>query len=184
MKFEDAVVFVMRYEVGPWFLLDADTKAGLCSNHAQMRKTGYVNDPADAGGETKFGIAKNSNPTVNIKTLTWEQAKAIYKSKYWDPLQLDKLPPKVATLIFDCSVNHGPKQAAKFLQGAVGATEDGQVGPKTIAAVCATSEDVIVSKVLNRRRMFFKYLVLNKPLNIRFLKGWLARCDDLEKFLK
>ena len=184
MKFEDAVVFTMRYEVGPWFTLDADTRAGLCSTSAQMRKTGYVNNPADPGGETKFGIAKNANPNVDIKSLTWDSAKALYKRKYWDPLCLDQVQPKVAILIFDCSVNHGPVQAAKFLQGIVGATEDGQVGPKTLQMVGAMAESDIVTRVLDRRRRFFKYLVLNKPLQIVFLKGWLARCDDLEMYLK
>lgn len=183
MKFEDAVLFVMRYEVGPWFTLDQETKAGLCSTPAQKRKTGYVNDPTDTGGETKFGIAKNANPTVDIKSLTWDQAKAIYKRKYWDPLCLDNVPSKVAVLIFDCSVNHGPGQAAKFLQGAVGATEDGQVGPKTLQMVGSVSEKEIVTRVLDRRRRFFKFLVMNKPLQVRFLNGWLARCDDLQKYL-
>lgn len=184
MKFEDAVVFLMRYEVGPWFVLDADTIAGKCSTKAEKRKTGYVNDPLDAGGETKFGIAKASNPTVDIKALTWDQAKAIYKKKYWDPLSLDLVQPKVAVLIFDCSANHGPKQAAKFLQGAVGATEDGQVGPKTVQMVVSASEPDIVARVLDRRRRFFKFLVLNKPTQVRFLAGWLSRCDDIEKYLK
>ena len=40
---------------------------------------GYVNDPRDSGGETKYGIAKKFYPNLDIKNLTVEQAKAIYK---------------------------------------------------------------------------------------------------------
>ena len=45
---------------------------------------GYVNDPKDPGGETNFGIAKRSHPDVDIKNLTKESAKEIYKEVYWD----------------------------------------------------------------------------------------------------
>jgi hypothetical protein len=44
---------------------------------------GYVNDPDDAGGETKYGIAKRWYPDVDIKNLTKEQAKKIYHTDYW-----------------------------------------------------------------------------------------------------
>lgn len=184
MSFEKALLNTMLDEVGPWFTLDTETKAGLCSTKQQKRKTGWVDDDADTGKETKFGISLAANPTVNIKTLTWDQASAIYKQKYWDPLKLDSVPEKIGILIFDCAVNHGVAQAAKFLQGAVGATEDGQVGPKTLQMVGSVPEQEIISRVLDRRRMFFKYIVLNKPFQVRFLKGWLSRCDRLEKLLR
>ena len=45
---------------------------------------GYVHDPKDLGGETNFGIAKRFYPDVDIKNLTKEQAKQIYKKDYWD----------------------------------------------------------------------------------------------------
>ena len=36
---------------------------------------GYVNDPKDLGGETKYGITKRFYPDVDIKNLTKEKAK-------------------------------------------------------------------------------------------------------------
>ena len=45
---------------------------------------GYVHDPTDLGGETNFGIAKRFYPDVDIKNLTEDGAKEIYKRDYWD----------------------------------------------------------------------------------------------------
>jgi Glycosyl hydrolase 108/N-acetylmuramoyl-L-alanine amidase len=44
---------------------------------------GYVNNPADPGGETKFGICKRYHPDVDIKNLSREGAMAIYAREYW-----------------------------------------------------------------------------------------------------
>jgi lysozyme family protein len=52
---------------------------------------GYVNDPKDPGGETNFGIAKRSNPDVDIKNLTKAEASLIYKTKYWDKNKVESL---------------------------------------------------------------------------------------------
>ena len=38
---------------------------------------GYVNDPTDLGGETKYGITKRFYPDVDIKNLTEEEAKLV-----------------------------------------------------------------------------------------------------------
>ena len=38
---------------------------------------GYVNDPKDLGGETKYGITKRFYPDVDIKNLTKEEAEAL-----------------------------------------------------------------------------------------------------------
>jgi len=52
-----------------------------------VNEGGYINDPLDAGGKTKFGISKRSYPDVDIKNLTVDGAKSIYKKDYWDKLK-------------------------------------------------------------------------------------------------
>jgi lysozyme family protein len=47
---------------------------------------GYVFNPADPGGETKFGITKRTYPALNIKDLDLGTAKAIYYRDFWLPL--------------------------------------------------------------------------------------------------
>lgn len=95
---------------------------------------GYVNDPNDAGGETNFGISKRAYPSVDIKALTVDQAKDIYKKDYWAAVCADQLPEPLSIAVFDCAVNQGVGVASRLLQLAVGATVDGKVGPKTIGA--------------------------------------------------
>lgn len=182
---EDALLFVMKYEVGPWFKLDEDTLEGRCNTAAQKRKTGYVNDPADPGGETKFGIAKNSNPGINIKKMSWKMASAIYEQRYWKAGGCDKLPGRLAYGHFDACVNHGPKTAIKMLQRAVNITDDGDFGNLTLLAVNKrhTREDVLML-MLSERKRFYSSLVQSKPELQKFFKGWINRVDDIARSLK
>jgi lysozyme family protein len=68
---------------------------------------GYVCDPRDPGGETKYGISRRAYPSLNIQSLTLDDAKAIYRRDYWAPLGLDTKPWGTALLHFDASVNQG-----------------------------------------------------------------------------
>jgi lysozyme family protein len=70
-------------------------------------EAGYVNNPQDPGGETKFGITKRQYPTVDIKNLTLEQAQDIYRRDYWNTHDLDTLEYGKALLVFDTAINGG-----------------------------------------------------------------------------
>lgn len=98
------------------------------------REGGYVNDPKDPGGETKYGISRRAYPALDIAALTKEDAKVIYRRDYWDACQCDGLPPDVALLVFDCAVNQGVATARILLQEAAAVKVDGAVGPVTLAA--------------------------------------------------
>lgn len=77
---------------------------------------GYVNDPHDPGGETRYGISKRAYPNLDIANLTLQQAHDIYRRDYWDRLNLDALSWDKALLEFDAAVNQGPGYA-NTLQG-------------------------------------------------------------------
>jgi lysozyme family protein len=98
---------------------------------------GYVDNPADPGGPTKFGISHAAYPTLDITSLTLAQAQAIYQRDYWDKVGGDALPPPLALLVFDAAVNNGPARAIRWLQLAVGVHPDGLLGPATQAAIAA-----------------------------------------------
>ena len=94
---------------------------------------GYVDDPKDPGGATKFGISQRSYPNVDIKNLTLDQAKAIYRADYWDAVSGDELPDPLSHLVFDAAVNQGVSPAQKMMQEALGVKVDGEIGTEQIA---------------------------------------------------
>ena len=83
---------------------------------------GYVEN--DAGkGPSKFGINKTANPDVDIKKLTKDQARDIYKKRYWDAIGGDSLAekdPALAKIAFDTAVNMGPARAKKLVEQSKG----------------------------------------------------------------
>lgn len=135
---------------------------------------GYVNDPADPGGETRWGISKRSYPNVNIKTLTKEGAKAIYLRDFWAPL--NDANPAIKFQVFDFAVNGGLSAAVKVLQAAVQATPDGKWGPVSSARL-ATMDVSDVLLRFNAARLRY-YTSLRPELKARYLSGWVNRVAD------
>jgi len=180
--FEYAVNHAMIYEVGGWWKLTPDVEAGKISTPQQRRNVGYVNDPVDRGGETKFGVAKNANPELNITTLTWAQAKDVYYRKYWLAGRCDQLPFRVAILHFDGCVNFGVARANRFLQNAVGVTPDGIIGPATLGKVRMLDEIKICNNICNQRDTFYRNIVAKRPEQNRFLNGWLRRNNEMRDY--
>lgn len=136
---------------------------------------GYSNNPNDPGGETKFGISKRAYPTLDIKNLTLDQAKIIYKRDYWDKIKGDQLPNDVSTVCFDMAVNMGISQAVKLLQKALDVVQDGVIGPNTISAANKANPDSLCQKLTLERIMFYSAL---KNFTT-FGRGWVNRSLDV-----
>ena len=139
---------------------------------------GYVHDPKDLGGETNFGIAKRFYPDVDIKNLTKEGAKEIYKKDYWDKNKVDELDEQLKHIFFDMCVNQGRGTAVKILQRACnakgcGIEVDGIVGSGTRKAIndCNLEKD----RVKAYRIKYYCDLVNKKPEQERFFYGWVRR---------
>ena len=79
----------------------------IAFNRLMGHEGGYSNNPDDPGGETNWGISKRAYPDVDIKNLTREDAKVIYKKDYWDKVEGDYLPLSIAFQLFDFAVNSG-----------------------------------------------------------------------------
>jgi lysozyme family protein len=95
-----------------------------CLTRLLKDEGGYTNNPSDPGGPTNFGITlgdyrKYISPqgtAIDVRNMTVEQAKTIYKSKYWDALDCDNLPSGVDYSVFDYGVNSGLGRPKKALQ--------------------------------------------------------------------
>lgn len=90
-----------------------------CLNRVLKSEGGYTNDPKDPGGPTNFGITladyrmyiDRSGGASAVRNMSLDQAKAIYKSKYWDKVNGDTLPSGVDYTVFDYGVNSGVARA-------------------------------------------------------------------------
>tara|TARA_B100000579_G_scaffold421809_1_gene423066 strand:- start:2912 stop:3385 length:474 start_codon:yes stop_codon:yes gene_type:complete len=141
---------------------------------------GYVNDPKDLGGETKYGITKRFYPDVDIKNLTIEQATEIYKKDYWDKNKVESLPQNLWHIYFDMCVNMGKRTAVKVLQRAAvnkgrNIEVDGGLGPMTIGAL----KGVELDRVRAFRVKYYVDLITARPEQEKFFLGWFRRATEV-----
>jgi lysozyme family protein len=130
---------------------------------------GYVNDPVDPGGETKYGISKRAHPNVDIKNLTKEQAGEIYRKDYWDTLSCDNMTKSVAICAFDSAVNCGVGRTKKWLV---------DLNVKDVA------EEKRASRLLLQKRLaYYASLVVARPPFKKYINGWNNRVNDLSKYI-
>ncbi len=135
-------------------------------------------DPKDPGGTTKYGIDQRSHPEVDVENLSEDQAKQIYFNGEWTECRCAELQPPWDLAVFDAAVNVGSHRAIVWLQTAVGVAADGFIGPKTIAAVQASTVGEFTD-FIDLRKDYYQNKV-RTALRIRYLTGWLARVADLE----
>lgn len=154
-----------------------------CFEHTLKEEGGYVNNPKDPGGRTNLGVTQKAweayvgHPVTeqDMRDLTPAVVKPFYKERYWNVCRCDDLPSGVDFTVFDIAVNAGPGRAAKFLQEAVGATPDGSIGPRTIAATASFGANTLINKICDRRESYYRSL----PTFPTFGRGWLARTERI-----
>lgn len=132
---------------------------------------GYVNNPADPGGETKYGIAKRFHPGVDIANLTVAQARTIMIREYWAPCRCDLLSNPIAFFVFDTAVNDGVSIAAMLLQECVGVRVDHIIGPITARAAGQRDPVTLLEDLAARRALLY----FASPNFGRFGLGWMRR---------
>ena len=152
--------------------------------HVLKYEGGYVNHPADPGGMTNLGVTRRvweewaGKPATeaDMRALTPAMVSPLYKKRYWDAVRGDDLPSGVDLCVFDFAVNAGVGQSSKFLQRVVGVTQDGKIGPATLAAVAKKDPGTIIAEFCHHREAFYRSLNNFST----FGKGWMRRLDDVE----
>tara|TARA_B100000131_G_scaffold252496_1_gene246308 strand:- start:2717 stop:3346 length:630 start_codon:yes stop_codon:yes gene_type:complete len=165
-------------------------------SHILAVEGGYVNDPLDKGGETNFGITKKvaemHGYAGDMKLMTENIAKSIYKADYWDVIQLDAIgviSPEIALEMFDSGVNCGVRWAAKWFQRSMNLLNrngtmfenlevDGFLGPKSIMAFNSfkDKDHKYILKTMNLLQGM-RYISICERDNKqdKFFRGWLSR---------
>lgn len=161
------------------------------------REAGYVDNPADKGGPTKFGItqrklsAARNRPcsAADVEHLSVTEARAIYVRDLVD-MGLDLAPEDARELFFDIVENHGPGNGVRILQRALGVAVDGVFGRVTRAALAAADGRALY-RALVAERMQFTGRIISKnlkdddhdgiPDNTEFAEGWLNRQSEFAR---
>ncbi len=119
-----------------------------------------TDDPDDPGGLTKYGLSKRANPDLDIANLTEDQAKEIYKERYWNKVALE-LDPLLDMASYDTAVNAGVPRVLRWL-----------------------TECPDYQSLLHRRRQHYFEITDKNPKLSKYTKGWENRVDALSHFLE
>lgn len=151
----------------------------------------FVDNPADPGGATKFGISQRSYPNLDIRNLTRDGAIEIYFRDWWTHFRFGDLPSGIAAKVFDLAVNMGAAHATICLQRALRACgraieDDGILGEETIRSAAATvnfsREPVETSALMAALRSeaagYYRTLAAHDERSDEFLRGWLNRAYE------
>ncbi|MGE0024617.1 MAG: TIGR02594 family protein [Hyphomicrobium sp.] len=156
--------------------------------HVLEMEGGFTDDPHDPGGPTNLGVTlavfaawRNVTLTAvnradlvrDLQAVDHATVAAIYRRRYWDMSHSAELPAPLAFLHFDAAVNHGVGTAIRFLQEAVGAAIDGEIGPETRVAIARAPIAKALDAYAELRRKRYRAL----PHFWRFGRGWLQRVE-------
>lgn len=162
-----------------------------------QREGGYADRADDRGGCTNYGITLKTFrddrgmqdlTCDSLKQLTQTEAADIYRRRYLVGPHIDQVPnAAIRELLFDAAIQHGPDEAffngqfycIGWLQGAVSAVQDRQLGPATLAHLKACDDRKVFAYVYERRLRFYAGIVQHWPNQAANLDGWMARMGDL-----
>lgn len=148
-----------------------------------IHEGGWADHPQDPGGATMKGVTLTVfqryyglNRTKNdLRNITNEQLAHIYRTGYWDKCQCDQLPAGLDYAVFDSAVNSGTARGAKWLQAAIGAVQDGSIGPRTLERVARQDPKDIIDTMLDLRLRFLQSLRIWQT----FGRGWRRRVEGV-----
>lgn len=118
------IIYLMRK---PLLTMTDSLKDDIIKFIIRFNEGGYVSPEqakkiGDTGGETKYGISKANNPSVDIKNLTLDQAVSIYKNKYLPSVPLIT-NPNLFYQVLDMTINAGPSAALKLYKPGITADQ-------------------------------------------------------------
>lgn len=169
------------------------------------REGGFVNDPDDPGGATKYGVTlatlrrvggdKDGDGRVTVadlKALSQSDAERIFLRHYFYEPRINQLPEALHATVFDMYVNAGAN-AVKILQRLLRqmgheVTVDGVIGPNTIHAAmmaAAVAPDHLADAYGIARRNYYFRIADARPKSRKYARtragakgGWIKRAEE------
>lgn len=127
------------------------------------REGGFVDDPKDLGGATKYGITQATLAAYrgrdvskdDVRDLAEAEARDIYRTNYVRPFDGYHGDDALVALLVDSAVQHGVSRVKSWL-----------VSPVTYQGV------------LRRRIEFYGEIITARPANAKFARGWMRRIGE------
>ena len=169
------------------------------------REGGYVNDPDDPGGATKYGVTIGTMRRLgldldrdgdideaDVQRLTEAQAIQIFVRHYFEDPKISRLPDDLQASVFDMYVNSG-SNAVKILQRLLGGfghpvSIDGAIGPvtaKTSHVVAKLAPHHFADAYGIARRNYYYSLGDQRPASRKYCRrldggkgGWIVRAEE------
>ncbi|WP_108484279.1 holin-associated N-acetylmuramidase [Oceaniglobus ichthyenteri] len=169
------------------------------------REGGYVNDPDDPGGATKYGVTIGTMrrlgldltgdgrvTAADVKHLTLDQARQIFVQHYFEKPGIGALPPVLHPSVFDMYVNAG-NNAVRILQRLLNEmgqqiAVDGVIGPQTVGAAAWAADvapDHLVDAYGIARRNYYYDLADRRAASRKYARrrdggkgGWITRAEQ------
>ena len=151
------------------------------------REGGYVNNSADRGGPTKFGITRKTLQawrgglvTVNgVKSLGEDEARQIYEREYLVRPRIGEIKSiSLRVFMLDSAVQHGPRRAIRWLQKIAGVPVDGIIGPVSLEAINRLDSAALYRKLVAERCRFYGRIITRDPTQAVFAAGWANRIAE------
>ena len=168
------------------------------------REGGFVDDPADPGGATRYGVTVHTMrrlgldltgdgqvTAADVRRLTRPEARRIFVNHYFKAPRIDLLPEILHATVFDMQVNAGDR-AVRLLQALVTRMGfrtqiDGKIGPATkdaVAAAATAAPDHIVDAYGIERRNYYYALAEDRAASRKYARrrdggkgGWITRAE-------
>ena len=154
-----------------------------CFDLVIVNEGGYVDNKLDPGGATNWGCTQavwegyigHKVSVDDMKALTKEDVKPLYKKRYWDAIHGDAIPSGLDYCLFDCAINSGVNRSAKIIQEIVGVFADGAIGNNTVSAITQLNPVTAINEFCDKRQAFLESL---KTFPV-FGKGWSKRVSEV-----
>lgn len=187
-KLDELIPFILYFECG---VSRSYLTLPLPELFAKAKKSGFANDPDDAGGATMCGVTiatftayrkkqgHDKTTVTQLKNISYDDWHAIIKSMFWDKWQADRITNQsVANILVDWVWASGAK-GITIPQQILGVTVDGIVGDKTIAALNAREPKAFFDNIHAARINFIESIVRLRPKQKKYLRGWTRRINSI-----
>ena len=180
---EKLIPHLIRWEAG------CIAKAGESNESLfeRAKKTGFSNDPVDAGGATMIGVTLATYETycrkkgyprptaLSLRNISYPHWRDIVKSIFWDRWQADKINNQsIADILVDWVWGSG-SYGITIPQRVLGVKQDGSVGPVTLKTLAEQDQKTFFNKIVDARVKYIDDIIKRRPANSKFKTGWLNR---------